>query len=442
MTASLAERTKKLGQILIERGWITPEQLQRALQNQAVVGARIGTCLLEMDALSEDRLLKALADQRGVPGAGVEDLEHIPAEVYAQVPARVARRCRAVPFRVDSNQVCVALLDARDLAIQDELAFVTAKRLKVHVANEARIYRALERGYGDPTPSRFQHLLERLNRARAAGSPPPPEPDAPPPPPADDLLVWSPPGGAAGDRESLRLPLIDDPTPPAATRASGASARAPERVLTSPALSPQAAEEPRPASQPALGSPPARASFTIPLAPEERARLGSPSGRPLALAEVEARLLDPRDRDDVARTLVAYLAQTFSRVALLMVRRENLSGWMGRGADLSEEQLRRFTVSLNQPSVFTNLGRGGALYLGPLAPIPLHRDLARAWGGSLPPECVLVPVRLRGRLVTVVYADRGEAGLATIDTEALAHLAAKTAAAFEICIQRAKGRRR
>jgi hypothetical protein len=88
--------------------------------------------------------------------------------------------------------------------------------------------------------------------------------------------------------------------------------------------------------------------------------------------------------------------------------------------------------------VFANLRQGAAFYLGPLPSEPIHRDLARAWDGMLPRECLLLPVRLQGRLVTVVYADRGEADLATIDTAALQVLAARTAAAFELCIRRAK----
>jgi hypothetical protein len=445
LTPGAAERPKKIGQILLERRWITLDQLQRALQNQSVVGARIGTCLLELDALSEDSLLKALSEQRGVPAVGAEDLQHIPPELYAQLPARVARRCRAVPFRVLGNQIFVAALDADNLAIQDELAFVTAKRLKMHIANEARIYEALERGYGDQTPSRFQHLLERLNRGRASAAP-----SAPAAASEEDFLVWGPAPGAAPEPASRQTPPEPAPRPapllaadsPSVVQAAAppASARLDEPVRAAEVPWPSPPEGARRDTPPPLGSGVTTPRpLTIPLAPEERARLGRPSGfKPLALAEVEARLLDPRDRDDVARTLLAYLAQTFSRVALLKVRHDLLVGWMGRGPDLSEEQLRRFTVSLQQPSVFAHLRQGEALYLGPLPSLPIHRDLARAWDGTLPRECLLLPVRLQGRLVTVVYADRGEAGLSTIDREALQLLAARTAAAFELCIRRAK----
>ena len=62
--------------------------------------------------------------------------------------------------------------------------------------------------------------------------------------------------------------------------------------------------------------------------------------------------------------------------------------------------------------------------------MPAHRELARAWGGELPRDCVMLPVRMRDRLVTVIYAD----GAKRVDLAQLQRLAAATAAAFERCI--------
>ena len=156
----------KLGQLLVARGWITVQQLTRALQNQGVVGGRLGTCLLEMDAVGEDNLLRALSEQLGVPAVSLDDLRGIPEEVLALVPDKLARRCRAVPFRLEGSRLDLAMMDARNLACQDEIAFATGKRVKVHVAHELRILEALEKYYKEECPSRYGLLVERLNRAR------------------------------------------------------------------------------------------------------------------------------------------------------------------------------------------------------------------------------------------------------------------------------------
>ncbi|MFL6293206.1 MAG: hypothetical protein ACJ759_20115, partial [Thermoanaerobaculia bacterium] len=198
----------KLGQLLVARGWITVQQLNRALQTQQVVGGRLGTCLTEMDAISEDNLLKGLAEQHGVPAISLDDLRGIPDEVLALLPDKLARRCRAVPFRVVGTRLDVAMLEPRNLALQDEIAFASGKRLMVHVANEVRIVEALERFYREEASSRFSLLIERLNRARYLWE----RDRQPEPPKAEDELARLPP--LAGGRPAVRRPA---PPAPAAT---------------------------------------------------------------------------------------------------------------------------------------------------------------------------------------------------------------------------------
>ncbi|MFY9826645.1 MAG: hypothetical protein WAM82_35120, partial [Thermoanaerobaculia bacterium] len=197
----------KLGQLLVARGWITVQQLTRALKNQNVAGGRLGTCLLEMDALSEDLLLKGLAEQHGVPAAGLDDLRGVPDEVLELIPDKLARRLRCVPFRVEGSRLDLAVTDPRNLSAQDEIAFASGKRVKVLVAPEIRILEALEKYYGEECPSRFGNVLDRLNRARFLWDKPAPAPqpeftqpvlrspfDTPPPlrmPPS--LPDWAPP---------------------------------------------------------------------------------------------------------------------------------------------------------------------------------------------------------------------------------------------------------
>ena len=185
----------KLGQLLVARGWITVQQLTRALKNQNVAGGRLGTCLLEMDALSEELLLKGLAEQHGVPAAGPDDLRGIPDEVLELIPDKLARRLRSVPFRVESSRLDLAVTDPRNLSAQDEIAFASGKRVKVFVAPEIRILEALEKYYGEECPSRFGMVLDRLNRAR---------------------FLWDRDKPAAAPQPELTQPLPDSPfaTPP------------------------------------------------------------------------------------------------------------------------------------------------------------------------------------------------------------------------------------
>ncbi|HVS03290.1 MAG TPA: hypothetical protein VMT16_11020, partial [Thermoanaerobaculia bacterium] len=155
----------KLGRLLVEREWLTADQLSAGLKHQMVFGGRLGTCLLELNLISEERLAKALCEQHGLPSARLEDLRTIPPAVLELIPARMACRSKVVPFHKYGTELSVVMLDVRDLMTQDELAFVTSKRVRLHVAPEVRILEALEKHYGLEVEVRFTRIWDRLNRA-------------------------------------------------------------------------------------------------------------------------------------------------------------------------------------------------------------------------------------------------------------------------------------
>ncbi|KAB2951765.1 MAG: hypothetical protein F9K18_14455, partial [Thermoanaerobaculia bacterium] len=199
----MRSRGPRLGEILERRGALSREQLLRGLRNQKVVGGKLGTCLLEIDALPEEDLLAALAEQQGVPSAAPEELRSVPPDVLKVVPAKVARAHFAVPFRATGVQVHVALIDGRDLRALDELSFVTGRRVHAHVASEVRVLEALDRYYGEECPPRFTKLLDRLNRSRFLWG-------AREEPARSEQLQWDP---RLGSRRDAGEPAFTAPVP-------------------------------------------------------------------------------------------------------------------------------------------------------------------------------------------------------------------------------------
>lgn len=126
--------TQSIGQMLLERNWISTDQLETALRRQQELGGRLGTALLEMDAISEELLTKMLSEQHSLPAASVEELRDIPPEVLALLPAKVAARHIAVPFRMGRGRVDLALREEPDIPALDELSFVLGRRIVAHIA--------------------------------------------------------------------------------------------------------------------------------------------------------------------------------------------------------------------------------------------------------------------------------------------------------------------
>jgi hypothetical protein len=136
----------RLGEILVEMKACTPQELQAGLQTQSIFGGRLGTNLLELGIVDGRQLASALSRAHGVPcledGAEPED------EAIQAVPAELVERFGVVPIHVDDRSLRVAVIDPRDLASLDDLAFATGKKISVMVAPEARLWAFMRRYYG------------------------------------------------------------------------------------------------------------------------------------------------------------------------------------------------------------------------------------------------------------------------------------------------------
>ncbi|MCP4656874.1 MAG: hypothetical protein GY856_15800 [bacterium] len=407
------EAAKKLGQILVERGWVTGEQLIRAIQSQRIVGGRIGTCLLEMDVVTEERLLEALADQLDVPAVRIEQLRAITYEVLDLVPPKVALRCQAIPFAATEQEVDIATLNVHNLSFLDELAFCTNRKVKAHIANEVRIFEALEKYYNIDCPRRYGHLLDRLNRARymwdesaksLLGSG------------GGDEVIWAEPEEVFSDSTEIIHSAASHSTL-TADRPGGAAPKPP------PAAPAVVGARPKPAVIGARRKPAAAATAAAP---------------PLDLKAVDRLLQNQTDYQSVGKILLSHLAQTFKRCALFKVQQNCVVGWLAHGEKFDGKLFRAVLISFDQPSIFLNLRRGADFHLGPLPPMPAHLQLARCWGGDWPKACLMVPVTLRDRMVIVIYGDQGDADLAEFKIDHFKSLAEKASRALELCILRKK----
>lgn len=485
------ENFKKLGQLLVERGWVSGEQLIRAIQSQRLLGGRIGTCLLEMDVVNEDQLLDTLSVQLRVPAARVEDLRGVDDEILDLVPAKLANRGLVVPFGATRTELKVATLQVRNLALLDELSFAANRRVVPHIASEVRIFEALEKYYGFEIPRRFGHLLDRLNRSRylwdesaklllgetddadvvwktpeeafearenaklaarvitapsaRAGYRPLPTP-AGYPAEAGFRPIPTPPGGYALEPPAPPQ-LIDMPTPQrpaapsAAARASVVTAAMPAATLVAEMPPAALLTQPLPA-MPAAATAPAAAP--MPAAPLPAFDPDPPlpgmvqfDGN-LTLDLVDRLLSEETDVDRIAEIVLRFASGLLHRTALFRVRQQHIVAWQARIAGLDGERFGALEIDRSAPSLFTGLFDGAPFLVAPFAPMPVHRQLAATWGGEMPREVMLIPIKVRDKLVGILYGDRGQSDFEGVDLDDLKRLAVKAAMALELCILRKK----
>ena len=103
-------KTKKLGQILIDKRLISQEDLQDALLSQQNTPLKIGQILIKKGLIAEDEVLKALATQYSIDY--VETLEFTDADnILGNIPVQFLKRYKIAPYTVKKNTIKVAIND-------------------------------------------------------------------------------------------------------------------------------------------------------------------------------------------------------------------------------------------------------------------------------------------------------------------------------------------
>ncbi|OFW05317.1 MAG: hypothetical protein A3H96_07635 [Acidobacteria bacterium RIFCSPLOWO2_02_FULL_67_36] len=137
-----------LGSLLVERGLITDAQLARAIEQQKDTGRRLGKVLVDCGFLTPEALLEVLSEQLGVPTIRINGYTVHP-EAVSALPEKVARRHTAFPLQKTGSVLLVALAVPKDLAALDDLRFASGCEIQTALALEDEILAALNRYYRD-----------------------------------------------------------------------------------------------------------------------------------------------------------------------------------------------------------------------------------------------------------------------------------------------------
>ena len=151
---------KRLGEILIEQGVITPAQLQIALSLQrAGLNKIIGEILIEIGFISPKELAQALAIQAGMP---YEDLTlHTPSkEALLQLERSVAESLLVLPLDYENNIITLAIADPFDIRVLDYIHKRFAPNYKLVVSDKETINRYIQIYYSELE----EPIEERINK--------------------------------------------------------------------------------------------------------------------------------------------------------------------------------------------------------------------------------------------------------------------------------------
>jgi len=153
---------RKLGQILVDLGYINDDQLWDILEEQKQSpGQPIGQVAVRMGLVNQRQVTEALANQWGMPVINLEET-NIPPQVLEIVPQPMAEMYRIMPVSIKNNVLTVAMADPQNVGVLDDLRNFLGHEIRGAVSSQADVEAAITRYYADREES-IEDVIEQLS---------------------------------------------------------------------------------------------------------------------------------------------------------------------------------------------------------------------------------------------------------------------------------------
>lgn len=437
---------KKLGEILIERNLITPDQLDEATEIQCLYGGRLGTSLIELGAVDEDMLTHVLSKANHLAYFKPSLLMEVPADILALVPTKLALQHMVVPCKLQGKRLFLAMTDPSDLSSIDDLSFHLGYNIVPVVVPELRLALALNKFYKRKLSPRFISLGKQL----MAGAPQAR---------TDAEAVKTDADGSISGLQEYKENILEEGAVQNVEDLEDILEvedilELEEDSILEDESWPMLGEEPTAGELPgsdyhelaSLGETaepePESEPLPIPIPepdpePEQSKEDPAAAAEPREFQSFCEQLTKSEDRDDIATCLISYLGQEFSAGGILMIKGDQAMGWQAMIGTKPVEDFDRFHVTLDQPSVMLTVAESKTYYLGPIPETVQNILLMSNFGLDIPETVLLVPLLLRGRLVSILHVQDSVSTISSKLAE-LQRLVSKSAMAFEMLVLKHK----
>ncbi|MFP7444111.1 ATPase, T2SS/T4P/T4SS family [Bacillus infantis] len=152
----MKQTRKRLGDLLVESGLITKEQLQLALAEKHR-DQRLGDALLQRGYITEQQLIEVLEFQLGIPHVSLFRYP-FDTKLFSIVSKDMAKRNLILPLKKDGEKLYVAMADPMDFYTIDDLRLSTGFHIEAAIATKDDIIRAINKYYD--MDEGFEELLD------------------------------------------------------------------------------------------------------------------------------------------------------------------------------------------------------------------------------------------------------------------------------------------
>lgn len=396
--------SKKIGELLLEQGLVTPLQLDKALKTQLILGGHLGTCLIELGYVDEDAFGRTLAELHGLRYATPDALRQIAPQIIRVFSWKMAEKYQAIPIKLEEKTLHLAVVDPRNLG---RLSTLTGCKIVPWIAPEFRVYEAMEIYYDVQRRPRYIKLCNDLENPDRTTT-------------TDDL----PPASIkevskeADDDSKAATPRRHTLT--AADMGEQYGYGRPWRDVADELFEGDREED--------------RTGNDSPATPPHAQDAGPPKD---AKRDVYHRLSRAENSNDLSRVVLEHFSSRAATCIMFTVKSETASIWDWQGFELSRARVPSLMFPVTSGSIFA-LMLGDGQYRGPVPDKPECKWFYSALQLEVPEQILLVPVYLDDRLVSIVYADGGTTGKIRGTTGGYLKLAQRLGLALKMLILKMK----
>jgi type IV pilus assembly protein PilB len=152
----------RLGELLLKRGLITPEQLNKAAELEQSDGLPLAAALVKLVYFSDADLTAFLQREYRLPLVDPAVMD-VPSEVLRLVPSALVRRHHLIPISLSGSTLTLAMSDPSNLSAINEVKFLTGYDVRVAVAATSSVTSALDRLYDEG--ANYDQVLAEVQEA-------------------------------------------------------------------------------------------------------------------------------------------------------------------------------------------------------------------------------------------------------------------------------------
>ncbi|MFP4496671.1 MAG: type IV-A pilus assembly ATPase PilB [Vulcanimicrobiota bacterium] len=153
---------KDIGELLVDGGFITSRQLERAKVRVEKSNESLQKILVQMGFVSDKDITEVIGQQMGVDFVDLDEFD-LPPELARSIPEHLAQRYKVIPVAQKENKLTLAMVDPLNVLAIDDIRLITGFDIEPVIATEESINKSINQQYGVTDLAEVQETVKDIS---------------------------------------------------------------------------------------------------------------------------------------------------------------------------------------------------------------------------------------------------------------------------------------